>query len=383
MTTASIARPTGVLVTAVIGLVVTGGIALSGLLGKGGAAFNTTSDGIFWGLPIVTYDYFLLTSTGLAMVASIALLAGARDFAALAKRCVWLALAALIGGVAVLALELGHPVRALWAIPLNAQAASPLFWKVLFVAAYLVLLLVLFARLSRPGWTLASVRGTAIATLAAALGVTMLAGLVYGTMTMRPFWSSADVPMAFLVESLLGGIAFTIFFTYLAYGFDPDAMPPQLKALLASPMPAIFAVAILAQGLFVGTRAITGLYANAEGLQVWQDIVGGALFHLELWVGLALPLVLMLMQGTRRPGGIQVLAAALVMVSLFLSRYEYIIGGQRVPLFKGSWAPDLLLYQPSLTEWMLLLMAIFLMGLVYALGERALALSAEPKERAA
>jgi Ni/Fe-hydrogenase subunit HybB-like protein len=383
MTAASIARPTGVLVTAVIGLVVTGGIALSGLLGKGGAALNTTSDGIFWGLPIVTYDYFLLTSTGLAMVASIALLAGARDFAAAAKRCVWLALAALVGGVAVLALELGHPVRALWAIPFNAQAASPLFWKVLFVAAYLVLLLALFARLSRPDWTPASVRGAALATLIAALGVTVLAGLVYGTMTMRPFWSSGDVPMAFLVESLLGGIAFAIFFTYLAYGFDQDSMTPRLKALFTRELPAIFAVAILAQGLFVGTRAVTGLYANAEGLQAWEHIVGSALFHFEVWVGLALPLVLMLMEGTRRSGTMQILAAVLVMVSLFISRYEYVIGGQRVPPFKGSWAPDLLPYQPSLTEWMLLLMAIFLTGAVYAFGERALALSVEPRAEAA
>jgi molybdopterin-containing oxidoreductase family membrane subunit len=367
-----------VLVAAAIGLLVAGGLAVSGLMSKGHAALNTTSLGMYWGLPIVVYDFFLLTSTGLAMVASIALVFGARDFAVVAKRCVWLALAALVGGVAVLALELGYPVRALWAIPLNFQTASPLFWKVLFVAAHLILLLALFAQLSKPGWTAQSVRGTAFLALIAALGVTVLAGGVYGTMTMRPFWSSGDVPVAFLAESMLGGIAFTMFFTYLAYGFDQDAMTPRLKALFTGELPAIFAMVIVVHALFVGARTFTGLYGNAEGLQVWQHIVRSPLYHIEVWAGLALPLALMLMQGTRRSGGAQILAAALVMVSLLIARYDYIVGGQMVPLFKGTWAPDLLVYRPSLTEWMLFFTAIFLANVVNAYGERALGLSDEP-----
>lgn len=378
MTAATIARPNTVLVAAAIGLLVTGGLALSGLMGKGHAALNTTSLGIYWGLPIVAYDFFLLTSTGLAMVASIALVFGARDFAVVAKRCVWLALAGLVGGVAVLALDLGHPLRAIYAIPFNFQVASPLFWKVLFVTAHVILLLVLFAKLSKPGWTPDSVRSLALAELIAALGVTVLAGSVYGTMTMRPFWSSGDVPVAFLAESMLGGIAFTMFFTYLAYGFDQNAMTPRLKALFTTELPAIFAMVIVVHALFVGARTVTGLYGNAEGLQVWQHIVRAPLFHVEVWVGLALPLVLMLREGTRRSGAAQILAAALVMVSLFIARYDYIIGGQMVPLFKGTWAPDLLVYRPSLTEWMLFLMAIFLANVVNAYGERSLGLSDEP-----
>jgi molybdopterin-containing oxidoreductase family membrane subunit len=51
------------------------------------------------------------------------------------------------------------------------------------------------------------------------------------------------------------------------------------------------------------------------------------------------------------------------------------MGGQLVPLFKGSWAPDLLSYAPSLTEWALLLMAIFLANAVNAWGENRFQLS--------
>ncbi|CRI67723.1 putative Polysulphide reductase, NrfD (fragment part 2) [Thiocapsa sp. KS1] len=65
------------------------------------------------------------------------------------------------------------------------------------------------------------------------------------------------------------------------------------------------------------------------------------------------------------------------MNALLISRYEYIIGGQLVPLFKGSWAPALLSYAPSPTEWLLLLVAIFLSNAVNAFGEVTLRLGRE------
>jgi hypothetical protein len=67
----------------------------------------------------------------------------------------------------------------------------------------------------------------------------------------------------------------------------------------------------------------------------------------------------------------------MVMNALLISRYEYIIGGQLVPLFKGSWAPELLSYVPSPTEWLLLLVAVFLSNAVNAFGEVTLRLGRE------
>ncbi len=48
-----------------------------------------------------------------------------------------------------------------------------------------------------------------------------------------------------------------------------------------------------------------------------------------------------------------------------------------VALFKGSWAHGLLNYTPSLTEWAVLATAVFLANVVYALGERLLALDGQ------
>lgn len=369
------AKSTPIFVIALVGLVVTGAYALFNLFTQGHAAFNGSNLGLHWTFPIVVYDYFLLTSTGLAMVATLALIFGGTHCQPLVRRCLWLALAGLVGGVAVLALELGHPIRAIWAIPFSFALSSPLWWKVLFVIAYIALLLLVFTRLNRTdGWS-GGARGPAVLLLLAALGVTGIAGVVYGSMTMRPFWSSGDVPVAFIFESLLGGLAFAIFFTYLAHGFSQENMPSPLKSLLNGLMPNVFALAIFVHLMFVSARALIGLYSNAEGLQVWHHLVSTPLFHIELWVGLLLPLALMLLGNTRTNAKMQTLAALLVMISLFISRYDYILGGQLVPLFKGAWAPALLSYSPSATEWALLLMAIFLANAINAWGEKQYRLS--------
>lgn len=375
-TTSSKGANTLILLVAIGGFVVTTWLVVGQLSTHGHAAFNSSNLGLFWGFPIVVYDYFLLTSTGLAMVATLALLFGGDEFRPLVKRAIWLALAGLLGGVAVLMMELGHPLRAMWAIPFSFAFSSPLYWKVLAVIAYVVSLLLLLGGLMKSK-DQGALRVNAVITLVLALLVTAIAGVVYGSQSFRPFWASGDIPVAFIFESLLGGLAFVIFFSYMAHGFNASAMTERCRKLFDSKLTSLFALAILVHLLFVLARMFNGLYGNLEGLQVWNYIAGSPLFLAEVFVGLLLPLVLVTLPATRTQPLFQILSALLVMNALLVSRYEYIIGGQLVPLFKGSWAPDLLSYAPSATEWLLLLLAIFLSNAVNAFGERQFRLGSE------
>ncbi|WP_296699012.1 NrfD/PsrC family molybdoenzyme membrane anchor subunit [Thiocapsa sp. UBA6158] len=367
----------GIMLLALIGLGIAGGIAVNNLMAEGHAVYNTNNLGLFWGFPIVVYDYFLLTSTGLAMVASMALIFGGEDYRPIIRRALWLALAGLIGGVAVLMMELGHPLRALWAIPFSFAFSSPLYWKVMAVSFYVLSLLILQLRMLKADWRMQDLRINAMVTLVLALGVTAIAGVVYGSQSFRPFWASGDIPVAFIFESLLGGLAFVFFFTYLAYAFNPAAVPESVKRLFNDRLANLLALAIFIHLLFVLARMSSGLYGNAEGLQVWQTLATSPLFFAEILIGLLLPLVLLMYPGTRTRPWAQIMASLLVMNALLISRYEYIIGGQLVPLFKGSWAPELLSYVPSPTEWLLLLVAIFLSNAVNAFGEVTLRLGRE------
>ena len=199
-----------VLVAAAVGLVAAGGFVLSQLMSVGHSAYNTDSRGIFWGLPIVTYDFFLLSSTGLAMLASAWMVFGLKDFEPIARRALWLAVAALVGGVAALFMELGAPLRAMLLIPTSFQTAAPLFWKVWGLVFYTLALAVLVVKWLAAGADTAPPRVPALVAFVTAVFITFVAGTVYGMMAMRPFWFGGEISLGFLVEALLGAVTFIV-----------------------------------------------------------------------------------------------------------------------------------------------------------------------------
>lgn len=362
-----------ILIVAVVGLLAAGGYVLSQLLTVGHTAFNGDSRGIFWGLPIVTYDFFLLSSTGLGMLASAWTVFRLPAFEPIARRAIVLAIAALAGGVAALFMELGAPMKAMLLIPFSGTTSAPLFWKVWGIIFYsLGLAWLLFSwllpRAARPP------RVAAVLAFVAAVYVTFVAGGVYGWMSMRPFWFGGEMSLAFMVEALLGAVTFVIIFTHLAAGFNTRRMPENTRALFAGPLAGLFAVLMIAHAFFVVSRLIAGLYSNAEGMQVWQYLWSRPTFQAELWIGLGLPIVLTVLPGLRKSLSLQLLAAVVALVALFMARYDFVIGGQMVALFKGSWSHGLLNYTPSLTEWAVLASAVFLANVVNALGEKRLSL---------
>jgi molybdopterin-containing oxidoreductase family membrane subunit len=74
----------------------------------------------------------------------------------------------------------------------------------------------------------------------------------------------------------------------------------------------------------------------------------------------------------------QMLASFLVLGAMFINRYEFIVGGQLVPMFKGTWTNSLVPYTPSVTEWALALLGFAIALGLYALGEKLFHLSAAP-----
>jgi molybdopterin-containing oxidoreductase family membrane subunit len=347
----------------VVGAVATGAFVLWQLASQGHAAYNTRSDGLMWGLAIVTYDFLLMASVGLALVASLWTVFGLKDFAPTVRRALWLAIALLVGGVAALFLELGHPLRALYAIPLNLQVNAPLFWKMIGVAVYAICLaIVLFGWLATPQPGDRPGRGVSIVLLVSALVVVLSGALMYATLGMRPFWHSGELPVMILVEAVLAGLAFVLLFTHLAGDADPAT-----RAATAGPLPRLAALLIAVTLLFLVMRMIVGLAANVDGLQVWDRIVASPAFWVQV-ACLAVALFLTASAAYRGNAGAQILATALVIVGLFIGKYEFVTGGQLVPLFKGSWVRGLIEYSPSAAEWAVLAMALFLAYAIYAFG---------------
>lgn len=354
------------LVLGLVGSVVAGGYVISQLQAHGHAAFHGDSRGLFWTLPIVTYDYFVLATTGLVMIASLWTVFGLSAFAPIARRALVLAVASLGGAVVALFMELGYPVRALLLIPFSFTWSAPLFWKVWGIIILSAALVVLFLTWIFPGKDERPALPAALVAFGAAIFVAVVAGGVYGWMSMRPVWYGGHTSIAFLVEGLLTGSALLVLFSWIIYGFRGEQAGRGDTPAFGEPFRLLLVVLVAAHGILQLSRLVSGLYSNLDGMEVWHHLWGEPLFHAELWLGLGVPLALLLLPQTRHEAYALPLAAAVVLLAAFLSRYHFVIGGQMVPLFKGSWAPDLLHYTPSLAEYAVLVTSVSVMAAIFA-----------------
>ena len=360
-----------------VGLVL-GLAAAMALLSGGHTTFNTSST-LVWGLPVSSYVFFVLTSTGLTFVASLAMVFGMKDFYPIAKRCVWGALVTLIIGFISLGLEIGNPLRMLWAIPTNMAVTSPLWWMGLFYLTYMVLLIMKFLLINKGDWDSPQSRFVGVASFVAVIIAHATLGSVFGMMAMRPFWYGPMVPVYFLITAFLSGLAFIMLFINLDYGVDQGNMSEGARKAMSQHVPTIFGIVLGLVIVFTLAKTATGLWTNAPEVKIpTVHQVSSLLFNFELWIGMVLPFFLMLGKN-RSDAKTQVLAGGLVIVALFIGRYEYVVGGQLVPLFKGAWQSDLISYTPSMTEIGIVVLAVSVGILLYAFGDKKLSLSDTPR----
>lgn len=335
------------------------------LFTEGHAAFNTSSD-VAWGAPIAYYLFFLLASSGLSIIASLDTVFGVRVFYPIAKRCVWLAIITLITGFGLLALELGHPFRMLWAMPTALQIHSPMWWMGVLYTIDLVLLLVKFYLLHAGEWNSKRTHRVSIASFVVCILAAGTLGLVFGMMAMRPAWYSPVMPMYFILTGFATAAAIALFIGSLTV--RGPGMSENVRFLYDAVMPRLFWVSLLAVVAMRFGQILTGLWSNYEGMEAHWRAIGHPLFHVEIWIGFVLPLVLMARSSWRAAPGMQFLAAVLFMVGIFSARLELLIVGQEVPLFKGYWA-GYTNYWPSFTEWMLVPLGAGLFLFLYGAGD--------------
>lgn len=361
----------------IAGLVIGLGMTLANLISNGHASFNTGSSGVTWGLPVVSYVFFSMASTGLAMVAAMAAMFGAKQFSPLIKRCTWLSIITLVAGFTSLALEMGHPFRMLWAVPLNFQPASALVWMGVFYTVCLILLALKFAKMHSGNFSGEGLTKAGFVAEVLALGTL---GSAFGFMAMRPVWFGTEVPLMFLSFGVTIGVAFAVLLNQLNYGMESRNMPEGVSKVMKGSLATMFATALGISLVFLFYRTWGGMWTNAEGFEVVDAIVGSAWFIIEA-IALIGAFIIMISPGMRASGSMQVMAALATIVGMFIAVYNYIVGGQLVPLFKGAWVHGLIDYTPSTTEWMIVVGAFGLVLAGWGLGEKKLNLSAEPVER--
>jgi molybdopterin-containing oxidoreductase family membrane subunit len=366
---------------------VLGGFLISGLLAAWymehyGHYVTGMSNQIVWGVPHVFAIFLIVAASGALNVASIGTVFGKEMYKPLGRLSGLLALALLIGGLAVLVLDLGRPDRLIVAMT-TYNFKSIFAWNIyLYVGFIAVVAVYLWLQMERRMRRYVKTAG--MVAFLWRLVLTTGTGSIFGFLVAREAYDSAVMAPLFIAMSFSFGLAAYILVLLAACRGSGrelgDVFVQRLGRLLG-----VFVAVVL---YFTVIQHLTNLYA-AEHIGVERFILlDGGIYTILFWafqviLGGFLPLALLFRSPT--PGGSApdrriALACALVIVGGFAQVYVIVIGGMAWPLnmFPGMEVSSsfydgvIASYAPSLPEIALGLGGVALAGLVVLFGVKIL-----------
>lgn len=346
-------------------------VGLTGFVIGHGHLFNTSRE-IPWGVPISTYAFFAITSTGLCLLAAISHLFGGNKIAPLANRMVWLSIVTILSAFFAIGMELESPWRMVIYNVISPNLASNIWWMGTLYGLALAFILLEFWLILTKHYSVALALGI-IGALAEVAANTCLGG-VFSTLAARPYWYGAQLPIYFLGCAFLSGAAATICFTHFAYALRARSIPSEVaSSMQAAGKVLLLMLVLISVSLF---WKITSYYVGGTmaGKTAADALLSGPLSN-QFWVfevgaGLAAPIVLLLLSRLKSPL-ILTLSSLLALTGMFFARLNQVVAGQIVyPTFGLEQAAVYAPYSPSIWEWLIIAAAFGLTGLLFVQGER-------------
>ncbi len=278
----------------------------------------TTNDGLVWTLPLVTYIFLALASTGVSIVMASAELSENEAVNEHKPALLIAALSLLIGAFAALATEMGSPFNVFWLL-LSPNLSSPIWWMGTLYSIELALLgIKLFTLLS--GKEQGSGHMLTIATLVVAVLAALVLGSVFGTVTGREGFSGLDASLLTLLCALVSGAAIA-----------PLLISSKARQSMLQPG----RILIGALSLLLVVK-----YVYLARSSVPSEVN---------WVALWMPVLMIGALASYR--AMPVIAALVAMPTLLLIELSFVIQGQLIVLGpKQSWLGTLQSYIPNMAE---------------------------------
>ncbi|MBE0509441.1 MAG: polysulfide reductase NrfD [Chromatiales bacterium] len=336
---------------------------------------------IVWGMPHIFAIFLIVAASGALNVASIGSVFSKKIYKPLAPLSALLAIALLIGGLAILVLDLGRPDRLIIAMTYY-NFKSIFAWNIILYNGFIALVAVYL-------WTMMEKRMNRYTTIAGyaafiwRLILTTGTGSIFGFLVAREGYDAAIMAPMFILMSFSFGLAFFMLVLMKTYKWTGrplgDVILRRLKNLLA-----IFVAGVL---YFVVTMYITNLYATEHHGVVSFILRDGGIYPILMWggyllLGTLIPLALLFHPATAMCRKAMTAASWLVILGGFSLLYVIIIGGQAYPLnlfpgyevissFEGDVGSGFYAYTPTLNEILL-----GFAGIAIALAMTAVAVNA-------
>ncbi|GAB4556321.1 MAG: polysulfide reductase NrfD [Geothermobacteraceae bacterium] len=329
---------------------------------------------VAWGILIAAYVFFVVTSTGLCLVSSIGHVFGVESFMPIAKRSVFLSIVTILAGFFVISAEIKVPIRMMLYNIISPNLTSNIWWMGTLYGIYLIFMIFefIFLLLNRHKPALVCGFSGAVAGIAAHSNL----GAVFGLLNGREFWHGPYMPIYFITSAMMTGTAVILFFHLVAAKVNNERLDDKmLRALDNTRKVGILLICVIS--FFTIWKIVAALAGQPGGkYEAVMAMLAGP-YAINFWVfevGLALllPLVLFLKAGIRRPGMLLV-ASALMIVGIFIMRYDLVIVGEIVPVFHELGVREfsgLLSYRPSFHEVVVTLGGFGMVGFLFLLGEK-------------
>lgn len=175
----------------------------------------------------------------------------------------------------------------------------------------------------------------AVTGIPAAHGLHGYVGFIFGSLKSREWWSSDLMPVVFLFSAIISGVALLIVLYYASCRLRRVAVDE----------PCIKGMAYTLWGFAMATLVLEGLefanivYKAREGIETIMAYVTGPLvvpfFVLQFGIGAVTPILILSwlfwrgVKGRALVGGITA-SACLVLLSVFMMRWNVVIGGQEI-----------------------------------------------------
>jgi [DsrC]-trisulfide reductase subunit P len=340
-----------------IGLFVLAGLAAAFYMEHNGHYVTGMTNQIVWGTPHVFAVFLIVAASGALNVASISSVFGKTPYKPLARLSGLLAIALLVGGLAVLVLDLGRPDRLIVAMT-RYNFKSIFAWNIFLYTGFMAIVgiylwMMMERRMNR------FTRMSGLFAFVWRLILTTGTGSIFGFLVARQAYDSAVMAPMFVIMSFSFGLAIFILVLMAACKWSErplgDAILYRLKNLLG-----VFIASVL---YFVMVYHLTNLYITENhGIERFILLDGGIYTRLfwivQVLIGSLLPLALLYLPSTGKSRGWIGTACALVILGGLAQMYIIIIGGQAYPLemFPGKEVTSSFFdgivnsYSPSLPE---------------------------------
>jgi len=314
---------------------VAAGLGAAYVMEHGGHIVTGMNNQIVWGAPHVFAVFLIVAASGALNLASVASVFGRAEYKPYARLSAILSIALLVGGLAVLVLDLGRPDRLVVAMT-TYNFKSIFAWNIYLYVGFLVIVAAyLFVMMDRR-----ASRSTALGKTVGGLAfvwrliLTTGTGSIFGWLVAREAYSAAIMAPLFIAASLLYGLAFTVVVLAVAgwqsrQQFTADAMLPKFRGLLI-----IFILTVL---YFTFVHHLTKLYASEHhGIERFLLRDGGvhtAVFWIaQILIGSIVPLLLLASPKSGTSRATILIASVLILIGGLAQMYVIIIAGQAYPL---------------------------------------------------